>query len=113
MPQMSQSPAVTEIEVTLAAVPDVRLTSEPTRMQELMTSPTLPAEAAVLVAMPGSWPVVMQVPLVVIATPKQVTEVTVPVPGAATQLGTPPGVSCRKLVPELLPASVTHALPFQ
>jgi hypothetical protein len=42
-----------------------------------------------------------------------VSVVTVPVPLTVAHDGTPDAVSCRTCVPELLPASATHALPFQ
>lgn len=89
LPVHSQSPAVSETEVTLAgvavnsAVPGVLTLLE-------MYSPTLPAVAAVLVAMPGICPgLTAHVPEVVIVPPvnpvPQTTCVTVPVPAVALQ----------------------------
>lgn len=54
-PHTSQSPAVREIEVTLAAVAVVRETAEPLATEAVRTSPTLPAfalSAAVVPLMP-------------------------------------------------------------
>jgi len=48
----SQSPAVSEIEVTFAAAPVVRGTAEPLAIDETTYSPTPPASALSLVAVP-------------------------------------------------------------
>lgn len=52
VPHTSQSPAVNEIDVTLAGVPDVRATAEPAATDELTNSPTLPAFALLFVVVP-------------------------------------------------------------
>lgn len=59
--ETSQSPAVSEIEVTLAVVPVERLTADPGAIVEEVYSPTLPAAALSFVAVPGTCPVLARV----------------------------------------------------
>jgi hypothetical protein len=73
VPHTSQSPAVKEIDVTFAGVPEVNETAEPTRIVEEIYSPILPAFALLFVVVPTIpevWlGVIVPVALIVVKAP--------------------------------------------
>lgn len=107
-PETSQSPAVSEIDVTFAAVAVVKLTADACRTVLLITSPTLPAAALSLVVVPIIPEVELNVKLVADAAPKvgvtkvgEVERTVLPVPVEVTT-PVPPLLTGRGIGKELV-----------